>query len=584
MRLLLPALALVLFAQNALGDTGILNPGVKWRFKTEGPIRGQPLIAGNVVIAGSADGKLYAVDKTSGELRWSIATGGPVTSSPVAAGPMVCFVSDDQHVYAANAADGRIAWRFKMNALKPGYWSWDYYTASPVIDQGRAWVGSADGSLYVLDAMTGKLLWKYETTARIRAAPAVTENAVYLPSNNGVVYVLGKSSGKLLWTFRTDGADYDSRKFGWDRNAIYAPPIVQDSLMVVASRDGKTYAVNIHTQRQKWFITYGPTWAMSTTVAGGTVYIGWSDNNLLTAVDLQSGKEKWKFTAGSMVYTKPVVLGSEVLFGSADEKLYCLNKSDGSKKWEYPLGASVYSSPVTENGVVFVGADDGYLYAVHEKAKAIKAVYHPITNDPGLDQAFLADPRITPWLKEHGFIHLDTTGLKEFLQQRISDKVPSVIVFAYEHLPASVLGDDPEKGMLRRYLDSGGKVVWFGNVPGLYTFDSQGKPVRDETIGSRLLGVKFTRFEESGNYYGRTTQLGRNLGLRPWQLFTYANVEPEGIEPLAIDGFGRVVAWMKRYNSRPGSGFISCRTWGWYASIHREDLEQIVEIAEHELE
>ncbi|HTF22255.1 MAG TPA: PQQ-binding-like beta-propeller repeat protein [Chryseolinea sp.] len=578
------ALGLMLLTQDALGDTGILNPGVKWRFKTQGAVRGQPLVVGQLIMVGSTDGKLYGLDQATGALKWSIKTGAPITSSPVSTGSSVFFVSDDNHVYAADIGTGVVKWRFKMNALRQGYWEWDYFTAAPVVADGVVWVGSGDGSLYVLDAATGKQKWKYETTGRVRAAPAVAEKVVYLPSNDGIVYALDKVSGKLLWKFNTDGAGYDSRKFGWDRNAIYASPVIIDSLMIVASRDGKTYAVNIHTHKQKWSVTYGPTWAMSTSADRETVYIGWSDNSLVTAIDLQTGKERWKFKAGSMVYTKPLLTDSEVLIGSADEKLYSLSKTDGTKKWEYKLGGSVFSAPVTEGGVVFAGSDDGYLYAIHEKIRPVKAVFQPITNDPGMEQAFLVNPRITHWLRDQGFLQLDTISLATFMQQRVSDGNPSVIVFAYEQLPASIVGNQPENGLLRQYLNSGGKVVWFGNIPSLYTFDKQGTPTMDVTRGERMLGVKFVRPEDSGNYYGETTQQGRNLGLPPWKMFTYANVDSQGITPLALDGFGRVTAWMKTYNGRPGSGFFSCRTWGWYSPIHEDDLQIILEIANYELE
>ncbi|MEJ1239991.1 PQQ-binding-like beta-propeller repeat protein [Chryseolinea sp. T2] len=575
---------LLILTQDALGSTGILNPGVKWRFKTLGAVRSQPLIVNDVIIFGSTDGRLYAVEKRSGSLKWSISTNSPITSSPISQGPLVYFISDDQQVYAADLASGDIKWTFRMNAIKPSYWEWDYFTASPVYADGVLWVGSGDGNLYCLDALSGKQRWKYETTGRIRAAPAVTEKIVYVPSNDGIVYALDKTAGKLIWKFGTDGAAYDSRKSGWDRNSIYAPLIATDSVLIVASRDGKTYAVDVNTRKERWSVTYGPTWAMSTSLKAGTVYIGWSDNSLLSAIDLKTGKERWKFKAGSMVYTKPLVTDSEVLVGSADEKVYCLNAVDGTKRWEYKVGAAVYSSPVVDEGVVFVGSDDGNLYALHEKLKPVKAVFQPITNDAGMNQAFLADPKITPFLKDHGFLHLDSVSIDGFIKQRIADKLPSVIVFAYEQLPSALIGTHPENGLLRQYLNSGGKVVWFGNIPALYTIDKNGKPSMDITRGERMLGVKFSRPEESGNYYSKTTQAGINLGLPEWKMFTYANVENIGITPLAVDGFGRTTAWMKAYNDQPGSGFFSCRTWGWYSPIHDEDLRIVLEMANYELE
>src|SRR6185369_14708160 len=49
-------------------------PHLKWRFKTGGRVISSPAIVGNTVYAGSADGKLYAVDLASGAEKWKFAT------------------------------------------------------------------------------------------------------------------------------------------------------------------------------------------------------------------------------------------------------------------------------------------------------------------------------------------------------------------------------------------------------------------------------------------------------------------------------------------------------------------------------
>jgi outer membrane protein assembly factor BamB len=578
-------LTTILFVTLASGaGPGIVNPKVKWKFKTQGPVRGSAIVDAGKIYFASADGFLYALNKNNGDLAGKFQTQGSISSTPSLSELLVFVSSNDNFVYALNSTTGQLVWQFQMQALMPSYWEWEYYTAAPVVSSGRVYIGSGDGNLYVLSANQGKLLWKFKTNGRIRAAPLVIRETVYLASNDGVLYVITAADGKLLWQFETEGANLDSRKFGWDRNSIYTTPVLQDRILVIGSRDGKTYAVNVNTHKEKWRFTYGPTWAMSAAVENGVVFVGWSDNSLLSAIDLQSGKEKWKFQSGSLVYTKPFLTEQEVFIGSADEKVYCLDKYTGEKKWEYQTEGCVYSSPLVNTNTLFIGSDDGYLYAIEEGPKPLKAVYYPIVKNKMMEGIFTVDKKITPYLMEQGFEQLDSAKLYHFLSDRIRDLAPSVIVFAYDMIPSNMVGEYPEKGMVRKYLEAGGKIIWFGNTPNLYKFDEKGNPTMDISIATRMLEVEFVRLEESGNYYSKSTQTGLNWGLPAWLTITYATVGEKGITPLAYDEYNRVSAWLKKFNPRPGSGFISCRTWGWYAPIHDEDLRLIYKLAMHELE
>src|ERR1700750_590506 len=58
------------------------NPGIKWKFKTNGRVYTSAAIDGNHIYFGSTDSTLYCVDIASGNLDWKFQTGGAVSSSP----------------------------------------------------------------------------------------------------------------------------------------------------------------------------------------------------------------------------------------------------------------------------------------------------------------------------------------------------------------------------------------------------------------------------------------------------------------------------------------------------------------------
>src|SRR6476659_4637036 len=73
---------------------------VKWSFPTGGRIVSSPASYEGLVIFGSDDGNLYAVEAASGRQRWVVRTRGPVASSPAIAGGRVYAASYDGRMYA----------------------------------------------------------------------------------------------------------------------------------------------------------------------------------------------------------------------------------------------------------------------------------------------------------------------------------------------------------------------------------------------------------------------------------------------------------------------------------------------------
>jgi len=532
---------------------------------------------------GSADGFLYALNKNTGSLEWKFESKGAIAGAAAVVDELVIFSSRDNYVYCVHSKSGDLIWKFEMQHILPGYTEWEYFTAAPIVAGTKTLVGSGDGHLYALDTRTGNLLWKFKTGGRIRATPLVKNETIYQPSNDGVVYVLSVATGKSLWNFKTEGASLDKSQ-GFDRTCIFSTPCLKDNLLVFGSRDGKTYAVDITTHKKKWEFTYGSTWAMSTALDNETVFVGWSTNKKFCAINLRTGAEKWQYECRSVVYSTAFIRGDQVIVGSADGNLYAFNKDTGKKSWEYFIGTEIHASPIADENTIYVGSDDGYLYALEEGQQVYTAVYQPISDNEKTGYP-LIDFKITPYLKEQGFQQLDSASLYKFVYDRIQDKALSVIVFAYDVIPPNIVGDTPENGMIRKYLESGGKIIWLGGIPNLFGFDSKGKYQRgpDLTVATRLLGIDFIAPEESGNYHSRATQQGQNWGLPIWLKTTHASVAPEKVVPLAIDENNRVTAWMKKFNDRSGSGFVSCRTWAWDVPIRKEDLKLIHQLAMHEL-
>ena len=70
-------------------------------------------VLGELILCGRYDGRLVALDSSSGQLNWSFETDGPVDSSPLVAEGTVFFGSQAGFLYALDAQTGEEKWRYE---------------------------------------------------------------------------------------------------------------------------------------------------------------------------------------------------------------------------------------------------------------------------------------------------------------------------------------------------------------------------------------------------------------------------------------------------------------------------------------
>ena len=160
-----------------------------WGFESGDLYTSSPAWSDGLVVFGSGDGQVYAVDDGSGAVRWRFGTGGRVRSSPAIANGRVYVGSMDGTLYALRLEDGRELWRFDTegHGLRSGDFGFDRRTiqSSPAVADGRVFVGSRDGFLYAVDAASGRLLWRVDhQMSWVNTSPAVAGDLVFAGSSD----------------------------------------------------------------------------------------------------------------------------------------------------------------------------------------------------------------------------------------------------------------------------------------------------------------------------------------------------------------------------------------------------------------
>ena len=167
-------------------------------------------------------------------------------------------------------------WKFRSNNQNSGIYEdsgvrpdpvilWNYKTdnkvgSSPAVVNGVVYIGSNDGKLYALNAITGVKLWDFKTEGGL-SSPAVVDGVVYIGSADKKVYAINAANGVKLWEFKTG-------------NSVQSSPAVEKGVLYIGSNDGKVYALNARTGTQLWFFTTGAYAHTSPAVVNDVVYVG----------------------------------------------------------------------------------------------------------------------------------------------------------------------------------------------------------------------------------------------------------------------------------------------------------------------
>src|SRR5262245_29133683 len=120
----------------------------------------------------------------------------------------------------------------------------------------------------------------------------------------------------VLWSFKAE-------------DSIESAVAVVKDVVYAAGMDEHLYAIDLTTGKQTWKYKGAP-FKAPPAVRDGLVYVGDLDG-VLHCVDAARGVNKWKFEAGSEAGGANFH-GTEILFGSHDEKLYCV-RGTGKEAW-----------------------------------------------------------------------------------------------------------------------------------------------------------------------------------------------------------------------------------------------------------
>ncbi len=313
-----------------------------WIFETEDEIRGNLRYVKGLVLVGSYDHNVYALDARTGEMRWKFATEGGVVSQPASDGRFVYFGSQDGRVYALRLSDATQMW--VADTQSPVH-------SSAALHEQLLIIGSDDGHLYAFRARTGSVLWRFPAGAPVRSSPTVAGGYIYFGTEDGDFFCL-TLAGKEKWRVAA-------------RRAIAMRPYVADGIVYFTSLDGHLYAVDVETGWVLRKYRFGRGSLSSPVVADGMVYVGAATGKFY-AFQARRLKLVWEFETEHQVAGGGLPAGEAIYFGATDKYVYSLRRRDGTLRWKFATGGPITGTPVAdaEGKLLFIGAFDGRVYAL----------------------------------------------------------------------------------------------------------------------------------------------------------------------------------------------------------------------------
>ncbi|MCC6807680.1 MAG: PQQ-binding-like beta-propeller repeat protein [Deltaproteobacteria bacterium] len=262
----------------------------------------------DLVIFGSQNGRVFAVNAQTGATVWTYEMGGEISEAPTVAEGRLLIMNSRNQLMALDALTGK--------------WLWQYTRDFPVgltilghsgvaVKADKVFVGFSDGFLACVQLDDGLLQWSRPLTlsgqgfADADATPIVVGDRVYASSVHDGVYALKADTGDVIWQLRA---------------ANVTRLTAQDPTLFALSASGKLQAIDADSGKPRWELKF-PTAVVSKPVAHrGYIAFGAKPGGLYV-VDVQTGRLVQRFFPGG-VASELAVRGGSLAFMSEGSVIY----------------------------------------------------------------------------------------------------------------------------------------------------------------------------------------------------------------------------------------------------------------------
>ncbi len=271
-----------------------------------------------------------------------------------------------------------ILWKF--SAENPSY-QYVVPKSDPAIDDERVYMGSDTGTMWAINQKDGSTAWSFQTGKHtagkgIFSSPTVAAGVIYFGSYDGNIYALDAATGKKKWV-------------AFEADWVGSSPCIAEELGLLFigleyglwRKRGGIVALDLKTGRTKWRFNDMPCYTHSSPLyikEHNQVVVGSNDGGAYL-FDAKSGALIWKFETGvptedelnsgfcaddikeSFAYDAAV---DRIIFGNIRGRLYAINRATGTEAASFSAEFGFYSTPLIDGDSIFATSVDKHLYCL----------------------------------------------------------------------------------------------------------------------------------------------------------------------------------------------------------------------------
>ncbi|HHW4678714.1 MAG TPA: outer membrane protein assembly factor BamB [Xylella sp.] len=331
-------------------------------------VRQHPAVVDGKVYAAAISGGVFALDLHTGKVLWKYVPSKERSTKDnkkpmprLAGGPgvgdgLVVIGTLDGQVIALDQSDGSEKWRADVP---------NEVIAAPAIAQNLVFVRSNDGRVTAFDVATGKRRWFSERespTLTVRGnAPVVPgSDMLFVGNDDGTISALAMHDGRFLWV---QSVAVPEGRSELERMAdVDGVPVLEANVLYATSYKNESVAIDGSSGRMLWNREHGGAGGVG--VSSGYVVVA-DHAGTVWGLDKPTGSPSWSQPAlARRSLTGVAIQGDYAVVGDYQGYLHWLRLSDGALAARERSGnAAIVGQPVVADNVLLVQDVSGKLTA-----------------------------------------------------------------------------------------------------------------------------------------------------------------------------------------------------------------------------
>ncbi|MHB1318845.1 MAG: outer membrane protein assembly factor BamB family protein, partial [Anaerolineae bacterium] len=288
---------------------------------------------------------------------------GAVYGEPAVSNGLMLFGSSEARLIALDAETGDPAWSFPVDSAVVG---------GVVAADGVAYLGTVSGNVYAVDLETQQSAWPapFATGDRVWSTPVVNGSQLYVASMDHLLYAIDRATGESVWSVDVGGA-------------IQGDIALYDDMLLAGGVDRRLYAIDATSGAQIWKTEQLSGWVWGAPLlSGDAVYFTTLDGQV-HGHRRDNGQPLWTpIVLKGSISAGPVQAGESILVGTADGLVYLVDGASGSADVLYGLAQEQqrggYSSTVAvQDDIAYLGSTMGFIVALDPATRTPELWVYP---------------------------------------------------------------------------------------------------------------------------------------------------------------------------------------------------------------